>query len=45
MNLTNEELKMISAGSISWAVVGAVVAAGAFLVGVIDGYLRPYKCR
>lgn len=44
-DLTKKELKNISGGSIS---IGAGLAIGAgiiFLIGVIDGYVRPLKCR
>lgn len=44
-NLSNEELKEITGGGLSfgaWAVIGAGIV---FVIGVIDGYVRPYKCR
>lgn len=42
--LTNEELKGINGGfSFSTALgIGAIVT---FLIGVIDGYVRPLACR
>ena len=43
--LKNDELTKISGGGISWAVISGLVSGGIFLIGVIDGYLRPYKCR
>lgn len=43
--LTNFELQNISGGSISWAAIFGAIAGGVFLIGVIDGYLRPYQCR
>ena len=43
--LSSNELKRIEAGSISgWAVAG-IVAGITFLVGVFDGFTRPFKCR
>ena len=43
--LSDYELSMICGGAIKWAVVGLISAIGAFIAGVIDGYLRPYSCR
>lgn len=43
--IEKEELKTIHGGG-SYIVTGAIVVAGiVFLVGIIDGFLRPYKCR
>ena len=43
--MEKEELKTINGGG-SCIVTGAIVVAGiVFLVGIIDGFLRPYKCR
>lgn len=42
--LTNEELLNVHAGAIkTWAVVA--IGVFIFAAGVIDGYLRPLKCR
>ena len=39
--LTNEELKSINAGAISWGFVGSLIGgAVAFFVGFIDGQAR-----
>ena len=44
--LSNLELKEINGGAINWlSVVGVVVGVGAFIIGVVDGFLRPYRCR
>ncbi len=43
--LTNEEMLNVNAGSISAGAVAAIVAGISFLVGILDGYVRPYKCR
>lgn len=42
--LTSEELKQISGG---WSITGAfgLGALFTFLIGVIDGYIRPLDCR
>ena len=43
--LTKNELKEIKAGaSVGWIVAG-IVAGVTFLVGIFDGYTRPFKCR
>lgn len=43
--LNKHELEAIKGGAISWAVLSGIVSGGIFLIGVLDGYLRPYKCR
>lgn len=43
--LNQKQLKNIKGGSISLG-AGLLIGAGVvFLIGVIDGYVRPYKCR
>ena len=43
--LDNKDLKGIKAGAISgWAIAG-IVAGITFLVGIFDGYTRPFNCR
>lgn len=45
MNLTTKELKNIHGGSISLG-AGLLIGAGiVFLIGIIDGYVRPLKCN
>ena len=43
--LTVNELKNIRAGAVSGWVVAAVASALTFIIGIIDGYVRPFKCR
>lgn len=43
--MTNEELKQISGGGISVAAGVIIVAGLSFLIGVIDGFCRPYACN
>ena len=43
--LTINELKNIRAGAVSGWVVAAVSAAITFIIGILDGYVRPFKCR
>ena len=41
--LNNKELKKISGGGLG---LGILIGAGIiFLIGVIDGYIRPLKCN
>ena len=42
--LTDYELKCTKAGSAGWVIAG-VTAGITFLIGVLDGYVRPFKCR
>lgn len=43
--LSKEELLHIQAGGISWGAVGIFAAIATFLVGVVDGYIRPLPCN
>jgi hypothetical protein len=45
MKLSNESLYEISGGGLSKAALTALAAVGIFLVGVIDGIMRPLKCN
>ena len=42
--LTSDELQAVN-GGISKFLIAGIIAAGVFVIGVIDGYLRPYTCR
>lgn len=43
MVLSNEYLMNVSGGGVGkWIIIGGVVT---FLVGVVDGFLRPLKCN
>ena len=42
--LTKEELLEVKAGA-SWGVIATITGIVVFIVGVIDGYLRPLKCN
>ncbi len=44
-NLTNEELKEISGGGFSFSILAGIAAGIAFIIGVIDGLVRPLKCN
>ena len=43
--LTNDDLYNIKAGAINSSVVALIIAGVIFIVGVIDGYMRPLKCN
>lgn len=43
--LNDEELKNIYGGGVIFKIAMGLITAGAFAIGVIDGYLRPLKCR
>ncbi len=43
--LTNEDLFSIKAGAIKASVLALIAAGVTFVIGVIDGYLRPLKCN
>lgn len=43
MKLTNKELKEIKGGGVgTYLLIGGIVI---FVIGVIDGYIRPLKCN
>ena len=44
-NLTNEELKEINGGGISFGILAGIAAGISFIIGVIDGLIRPLKCN
>lgn len=44
-NLNKEEMLKINGGGFNlgfWALIGSGIA---FIVGIIDGFTRPYKCN
>lgn len=43
--LTNQELNKISGGGISWGLASLIAAGATFIIGVIDGYIRPLACN
>ncbi len=45
MELTTHELKSIKAGVIKWGLVAIIGGIITFVVGVIDGFSNPSKCR
>ena len=47
MVLENQELKMtIGGGSGKKVGIGIIIAArGSFIVGIVDGFLRPLRCN
>lgn len=47
MKLKTNELKMIYAGSgASTGIIAAAIITGvSFIVGIFDGFIRPFKCR
>ena len=45
IELKNDELTNINGGAWKYGILGALVIAGTFIIGVVDGFLRPYPCR
>ena len=43
--LNDAELKDINGGAFSFALIGTIAAFISFIIGAIDGYIRPLKCR
>lgn len=44
LELSKNELLEVNGGIGAWAVVG-IIAGIIFIVGAIDGYVRPLKCN
>lgn len=45
IKLNTKEMKQINGGAIRFGVVLAIGALASFIVGLIDGYIRPLKCN
>lgn len=45
MNYSKEELLKINGGAISWTVMGIIGGVVVFVIGLVDGFLRPLKCN
>lgn len=45
MILKNEELKKVYGGGMSFGFIAGLVGLGAFLIGVLDGVMRPLSCH
>lgn len=43
-DLSHEELKKVDGGFSIWGTIGAI-AGVTFLIGVIDGFVRPLACN
>lgn len=43
--LKTEELYEISGGAIKTSIILGIFGLGVFIVGLVDGYLRPLACR
>ena len=45
MVLQNDELNNITGGGVNYGVLAVIGGVVAFLIGVVDGYLRPLACN
>ena len=45
IELKKRDLKHIKAGAVSGWLVAGIIAGVTFIVGVLDGIARPFKCR
>lgn len=43
--LDNEELKQINGGGFHIGICVAIISGITFLIGAVDGYIRPLACR
>lgn len=44
MKMSKEELLDVTGGGVSIGVVAGIGALITFIIGIVDGYLRPEKC-
>jgi lactobin A/cerein 7B family class IIb bacteriocin len=45
MKIKDEELKQINGGVIKWGLGIAIAAGVTFIIGLVDGYVRPLACN
>ncbi len=45
IKMNNEELMKVEGGAISYGVAVGIGAGIIFLIGLVDGFMRPYRCR
>lgn len=43
--INNTELKEVEGGSSKWIIAGVAGGIISFVIGIVDGYLRPLKCN
>lgn len=43
--LDNIELKEVNGGASKWIAAGIVGGVVTFIIGLVDGYLRPLRCN
>lgn len=43
--LNKNEMLKVNAGAVSGGVIAAICIGVSFIVGIFDGYVRPFKCR
>ena len=42
---SDRELYSVNGGGIGWGIAGLIAGLVTFVIGVIDGYVRPLKCN
>lgn len=45
VEIKEKELKDVSGGGLTWGAGCVIIGAVVFIIGVIDGYTRPLRCR
>lgn len=43
--LTNDDLYSIKAGATNYGLITFLISGITFIIGIIDGYIRPLKCN
>ena len=44
-NINNQELKQINGGGFNLGIAALIGAGITFIIGIIDGYIRPLACN
>ena len=44
-NLSDKELMNVDGGAVNVGIIAGIAAGIAFIVGILDGVVRPLKCR
>ena len=45
ISITDNELYAVHGGGIGWGIAGLIAGFLTFVIGVVDGYMRPLKCN
>ncbi|MEG1351361.1 MAG: hypothetical protein RR359_02315 [Bacilli bacterium] len=44
-DLEKEQLEELEGGALSIWAIGGIIALGIFIIGIVDGFVRPLRCN